>query len=127
MIDEQNSNFDENPEILKHFNLLNELGIFAQIENLKSVNQDKNDLINEAFEIFRKDSVVELVNYITSLLLNKFIPEKMAFVIQKELEPNKAQILCFENMKPVEMSLEIKSLRAYKNYFKYFEACSLWL
>ncbi len=106
-----------NSNILTNYELLSETGLLQYIEVLNHTIVDQNELLNEAVEIFNKKSVVELVNYITTKFLNKFVPETLTFIIQDEVNPDTVNIMKFMNLQPVESKLKIDNFNIYKDFF----------
>lgn len=106
-----------NSTIFENYELLSDSGLLGYIETLNRTIVNKNELLNEAVEIFNKKNVSELVNYITSRFLNKFVPETLTFIIQDEVNADKSVIISFENMKPAKNNIVINDLGVYKDFF----------
>jgi diguanylate cyclase (GGDEF)-like protein len=103
--------------IIKHYDLLKEIGVLDQIQSFNNEIHNLKDLLEESIELFNKHTIIELVNYLTKKMLNKFVPSTLAFFIQKELSPDEPQVICFQNMQEVESSVKIESLKAYRKFF----------
>ncbi len=109
--------FDNQEAVINNFNLLQELGVWDQLDKLNAKITDLEELIEEAGEIFNQQSINELVNNVTSKLQNKFIPSYLAIVIQEQIASDKASIICFQNMKRVDNMIDIESIEPYKHFF----------
>ncbi len=104
--------------LVRHYAFLKEIGIIDRIEELKKSIEYKDELLNEAAEIFNKQSIPELIRYIPLRFLDKFVPGFLLFVTQEELDANHATIQCFKNLKPAESDVTIRSFLPYKQYFR---------
>jgi diguanylate cyclase (GGDEF)-like protein len=118
MMNEKNvSVLKVNPEIVKNYDLLKQIGILDVMLSLEKKNNLSEELLREALVFFNKHTVFDLINYVTQKLLDKFVPLYLAFVIQEEFSPDEARIICFQNMKPIQSIIAVPSLRPYRNYF----------
>ncbi len=106
-----------NPEIVKHYDLLKQIGILDEMLNLEKKNKLLEELLREALVLFNKHSVFELIDYVTQTLLYTIVPSQLAFVIQEEFSPDTARIICFQNLKPIDSIIAIPSLTPYRRYF----------
>jgi len=104
-------------EIVKNYDLLKESGILDQIQFYNKENRNLKDLLEESVELFNQHTIIDLVNYLTKKMLNKFLPSKLAFFIQKELAPDEAQVISFQNMQEVSSEIKIETLKPYRNFF----------
>ena len=108
---------EENPEIIANYDLLEKIGIINRLDSLNSEVRNLEELYLEGLEIFSKNSIPELVEYVTTRLLNKFVPSYLAFVLSDEERSNKPRIFCYKNMKLTENLLSIDSLEPFENFF----------
>lgn len=106
------------PAITTNFDYLQKTGIINIIEELKLEIKNLNEILKIGIEIFNKNSIQELVNYLTTIMLDKFVPTYLAFIIQEEFSPDKAYILCYNNLKPIESIIKIESIKPYKKFFE---------
>ena len=111
---------NDNPEIAKHYDALNKMGLWDYFEKLNMNVKLLEELNKEAAEIFNKRSIMELVDYVTSRLLNKLLPSYMAFVIQEESNGSVPQLICFKNMRLSKKLIDIEALEPYKDFFTEF-------
>ncbi len=107
----------DSPEIVKNFETLNKLGILKYIDSLKMEIKDLDELIVEAEGMFRKHSVKDLITFVIQLLVEKFIPSYLVFIIQDGSKEESPSVLCFHNMKLKENSVSIKSLKPFSDFF----------
>ena len=111
------SDFLDSPEIVKNYNVLKDIGIIDHIKDQQLKINSREALMNQVVEIFDKQTYRELTDYVLSLLVNQFIPCHLNFVFQ-QFEDEDPEILCYENMKPVETNFKINSLKPYSDFFK---------
>jgi diguanylate cyclase (GGDEF)-like protein len=104
-------------EIIKNYDLLKEIGILDHLQAVDNEINSLTDLLEESIELFNKRTIIDLINYLTKKMLNKFVPTDLAFIIQDEFFFNKAKIICFKNMQEVESMISIDSLNEYRKFF----------
>ncbi len=109
--------FMKSPEAIKHYDLLNSLGIFDHLANSKRRIHDLEELLSDAIEIFNQDSGDNLIEYITSNLVDRFVPSFLQFVLKLHGDDQKPRTICYHNLKRVESPAPIHSLEAYNRYF----------
>jgi len=107
----------ENPEIVENYNLLEKIGIINRLDKLNAEIRHLEELYQEGIEIFSKNSIPELVEYVTARLLNKFVPSYLAFILSDEERSDRPRIFCYKNMKLTEDLLAIETLEPYKKFF----------
>ncbi len=112
--------FLENPDIVKNYNLLEKIGIIKYIEIQKSQINSMQELMKQVMEIFDKQSNRELTEYVLSLLVNRFIPSHLTFIFQPFEDDAPLEVLSYEKMKPVIANFRIDSLQPYSDFFKEF-------
>ena len=108
----------ENPLLISNYDLLNKIGILDYIEKLKVDNRDQNELIDEAYNIFLKESVDELVAFIIKCLSEKFIPTDLVFILNEGISVNKLKTYAYHNMNSREVSLNLETLEPYEPFFR---------
>lgn len=108
----------ENPLLISNYDLLSKIGILDYIEKLKVDNRDQNELIDEAYNIFLKESVDELVAFIIKCLSEKFIPTDLVFILNEGISVNKLKTYAYHNMNSKVVNLNIDSLEPYESFFR---------
>jgi len=104
-------------EFIKNYDLLKKMGIWDHLEKFNKEINNLNELLNEALKIFKINSNADLIEYVSKILLNKFVPSYLAFIIQDELFIDRANIICYKNMKLVDSFFDIESIIPYRNFF----------
>lgn len=109
---------DLNPDVLKHFNLLNEIGILDTLDKYKRIIKTQEELLNEtAPEVFNKHTIEDLIDYITVKLLDKFIPSNLVFALRTGVHTDRMQTISYRNLKETECLIEIDTLKPYEDFF----------
>jgi diguanylate cyclase (GGDEF)-like protein len=107
-------NFGNNPKVIESYNLLQEIGVFDEIDRQNSRITALEDLLRQATEIFAKTSVDSLLQYVISCVSDNFIPGTMVFILQDR--SGRVQIHGFKNLKPHEFSLDVESLSSFEDF-----------
>jgi len=108
----------ENPLLIKNYSLLKEIGILDYVEKLKVTNLYREELLKEAYEIFLKESVDELVSFVIKCLSEKFIPTDLVFILNEGISVSRIKIYAYHNMKFNRISLDLESLEPYESFFR---------
>jgi diguanylate cyclase (GGDEF)-like protein len=106
-----------NQDIIKNYDMLKQIGILDEIENFKNENSSLKELLEESIELFNKYTIMDLINYLTKKMLNKFVPSNLAFILQDDLDPDIPNIICFRNMQIIDTPIKIETLKVYRKFF----------
>jgi diguanylate cyclase (GGDEF)-like protein len=119
-------NIESDKEIVAHYDLLKRIGLWNHIENMEYQIESKERLLDEFIELFTQNSVVELINFIVTRMLNKLVPSHLVFVLQEEYSMEKVEVLCFKNLKRIDDTIIIPSLKPYRHFFSLFPHLMMW-
>lgn len=108
----------QTPEILKNYDFLSELGIIDNINYCKRKIHDLEELLSDAIEIFNQENFDQLIDYIISNLVARFIPRYLQFTFKAHGEDDIPNTICYHNLKRVESPVPIKALNPYNSFFK---------
>ncbi len=108
---------NSDPEIIKNYDFLKNLGIFDNLQLLNEEIMSLEELLKKVLELFNIQSVIELVDYVINLIINKFVPSYLTFILQDEIDPDKPNIISYKNMIPFDIKIKIDSLEPYKKFF----------
>ncbi len=117
----------QDPRVIENYDLLKETGILEYNSNIKIENINLKRLIAESYEIFRKESVEELVNYTIKCLSDKFVPSSLIFILNQGIMINKIKSFVYRNLKYIESELNINNLEPYENFFKKYNGTTSYL
>jgi diguanylate cyclase (GGDEF)-like protein len=108
---------NSNPGIITNYDLLKNIGILDEIQFLNDEIVSLEELLKKVYELFSIQSINELFDYVINLMIDKFIPSYIAFIMQDELDSFKTNVICYKNMQPIENIIKIESLEPYKKFF----------
>jgi hypothetical protein len=106
-------NFLENPEILKNYTLLQELGVFRHIDSLKRESRDYEGLLSSASEIFRQTSTDLLLETAVRCISEKFLPSFLVFLWRAHPGRQMLVVKGYRNFKSCDIPLNLDSLAPY--------------
>jgi len=104
------------PEVLSHYDLLDRLGIIEEINRLKTLVVERNDLLGEATVIFTQTEIPEIARTAAGFLLNKFIPRKLSFIYSQDDGPE-VKVLSFRNLKEDPPETHLIDLSPFDGFF----------
>jgi len=84
---------------LDHFNFLDKSGALEALEKLRKENRELDTLITDAACLFALKGVTEMMNFVISRLLDRFIPTRLVFLFESPHDGRLSQF-CFTNLKP---------------------------
>jgi diguanylate cyclase (GGDEF)-like protein len=117
---ELSEEFQNNPEVLLNYELLNRIGVFDTITAYHRSLRSMEELISDAVEIFNRHSVDQLISYITSTLSNRFVPQYLQFVFTTHGHEENLKNVCFHNLKEVESPAPVQSLEVFRRFFSHY-------
>jgi len=117
----------KNPLVIKNYQLLKETGILDYIDTLRVDNRGLENLLTEAYEIFRKESVEELADFVISCLSDKFIPSNLLLILNQGIMVNKIKTVVYKNLKIIDSELKIETLEPYEKFFRKYTGTTSYL
>ncbi len=118
----------KNPLLLKHYNLLNDIGVFDFIDSLKIGQRELIKTIDQAYTITTKRSIDELVLYLVDCLSGKFVPTDLVILLNEGIMVNRLKTITFKNLQPEDIPLDIDTLEPFEAFFrKYTSTTSYYL
>jgi diguanylate cyclase (GGDEF)-like protein len=115
------SHFLDDPErqnkILANYGLLEELGVLKYMDKVAGQLNYRETLLDEAGELFRQQSLEEVIEYLSIKLLAKFVPTYLLFIYEGETGGDKPVIAAFKNMQKVPSPVSIDSFEPYRHFF----------
>lgn len=103
--------------LVSHYDFLSQNGILDYINILKKDIGEQQILIQVLGELLQKESVEDTIDFVIAQLLDRFIPSHMAFILRKNNSNTDAEVLCFNNMKPVDPLFDVPNLEPYNQFF----------
>ena len=109
--------FETNPEIIRHYDLLKKTGVLDHISELNVEIKHLKGLFEEAWEIMNKDSVDEIVDFIVQQIVANFVPSYFTVILQDRSGAKTPKMMCYKNLKPIDTGVTIETLKPFKNFF----------
>ena len=109
--------FETNPEIIRHYDLLKKTGVLDHISELNVEIKHLKGLFEEAWEIMNKDSVDEIVDFIVQQIVADFVPSYFTVILQDRSGAKTPKMMCYKNLKPIDTGVTIETLKPFKNFF----------
>lgn len=110
--------FSERPEVLQNYPLLQNLGVFDHIEDLKYQIRDLEELLQEASGIFSQKTIDGLMDYIVSCISNKFIPTDLTVVLHDR--NTGAKVFSYKNLRKRDTTIVMDSIKPFEDFFLRF-------
>jgi diguanylate cyclase (GGDEF)-like protein len=104
------------PSFLERFNLLQESGTLRALEQLRKENRELDTLITDAACLFAIKGVAEMLDFVISRLLDRFIPARLVFLIESPRGDRLMQY-CYRNLRPSEAEFPEERYGALKRFF----------
>jgi len=112
--------FLQTPKALQNYELLNSLGIIDGLNNYKRKIHDLEELLSDAIEIFNYDNFDQLIDYIISNLVERFVPSFLQFTFKAHGQDDVPNTICYHNMKRIDSPAPIPALSPYNSFFNQY-------
>ena len=120
-------NIARDPRTVENYTFLKDVGILDFVDSQKSEIKDINDLLEEAYVLFQKESIEEIVEYILWRLSDKFIPSSVYIVLNEGIMVDNIKTIAYQGMQAVEKTLDIKSLHPFEEFFRKYTGTTSYL
>lgn len=104
-------------EFLRHYDTLQKTGVLKQLNQQQHRIHELEELLSNAVEIFNQRSPDELVHFLISCIVDKFIPSHLAFFFHDHDADGMIKTLSFDNLRPGEPKVRLESLEEYRPFF----------
>ncbi len=105
-----------NPEILENYTLLENLGVLKEINRLKSLLIERNELLGEAAVLCSQTEIPEIARTCAGFLVNRFIPRQLTFIYSLD-ESAEVRVLSFQNMHESAPDIRLIDLDPFDAFF----------
>ncbi|OJF76228.1 MAG: hypothetical protein BKP49_08800 [Treponema sp. CETP13] len=108
---------DNSTSILAQFNQMQNSGYFKELERLKKENRNYERLFEDVYCLISYTQIDAMFSFIIKRLLDSFIPQFMAFIMQP---PRKTELrqYCYRSMKASNETFSYKTYSILVNYFE---------
>ncbi len=110
--------FLSNPNILEHYSLLESLGIFAHIDDLKRDIRNYESLLSSAAEVFNRTTIDEILETTVRQISDKFLPSFLVFLWRPLQNRPDLLIKGYRNFKIFDFPLKIDTLQPFEDFFQ---------
>ena len=117
----------DEPLSIEQYELLKNLGVIDLVNDMQRHNREQEKLVEQAYEIGRKESVNELVDFVIKCLSDEFIPRDIVFILNQGVLFNRINAIAFRNLKKTESDLDVPSLKPYENFFRKYDGTTSFL
>jgi len=115
---EKENEFFSNPEIVEHYALLQELGVFGYIESLDDEINNYKNLFAGALDIVNRPTISEIMDATVWQISDHFLPSSIVFLWKPLQNREDITVKCYKNYKLVDVSLRVDSIVAFEAFFK---------
>ncbi len=116
-----------NPLLVENYAMFRDVGILDYVDQQKREIKNNQHLLEEAYELFRMESVDKIVDYILWRLSDKFIPSSVYIILNEGIMVDKIKTIAFQSMQTVEKSLPLETLRPFEEFFKKYTGTTSYL
>ncbi|MBU0926621.1 MAG: GGDEF domain-containing protein [Spirochaetes bacterium] len=107
---------DRSADILSQYNKLSQTGAIENLEALRKENRELDRLITDAAALIALPSVPLMLDFVIDKVLERFVPEFLAFVIEPPRGTRLSQF-CYRNLKPSDETIPIECYKRLKDHF----------
>jgi len=112
--------FLSDPKIVKHQDLLRELGVLDFIDNLVNDVRNYETLLTSGLDIFNRTSIIEIMDATVWQISDHLLPSFIAFIWKPIQNRPAITIRAYRNYKPVDMDLKIDNIIPFESFFHKF-------
>jgi len=116
------SDFLQNPEVLKHYSLLQDLGVFRHMDIIKRETRDWEGLLSSASDIFRQTSTDRLLETAVRCISEKFLPSFLVFMWRAHPGRETLVLKGYRNFSACDIPLDIETLAPFEDFFRRYPA-----
>jgi diguanylate cyclase (GGDEF)-like protein len=110
--------FLSNPQIVEHYPLLQEIGVFKHIDALNQELRDYKGLLSGAVDIFHRTTVDEIMDATVWQISDRFLPSFLAFLWKPHQNKEDITIRGYKNYKMVDMAINIENIVPFEAFFQ---------
>jgi len=110
--------FLSNPNILEHYSMLENLGIFSHIDDLKRDIRNYESLLSAAAEVFNQTTIDEILETTVRQISDKFLPSFLVFLWRPLQNRPDLLIKGYRNFKIFDFPLKIDTLQPFEDFFQ---------
>lgn len=105
---------------VQNYDALAQSGVLQKVELQQQKIHNLEQLLSQAVEIFNQQSPEELVQFLTSCIVDRFIPSHLAFYFYDHDAGKSIKTLSFDNLRPASPRVQLESLNEYRDFFDHY-------
>ncbi|AFG36413.1 GGDEF domain-containing protein [Spirochaeta africana] len=102
---------------LREYSALADSGLLGQLQEFQAKAHNYEELISQSLELFTKTSEMDLVGYLASCLVQRFIPSYLAVFLRDESDADNVSSICFQNLRPARCPIALDTIDPFRDFF----------
>lgn len=108
------------PQLLRHYTLLQELGIFKYVDALRREIRDYKSLLAGTSDIFKRTSIDDMIETTIRCITDRFLPSFLVFLWRPRSGHDDLVIKSYRNLKQVESGIKLDSIAPFEPFFRQY-------
>jgi diguanylate cyclase (GGDEF)-like protein len=104
-------------KVLEHYSLLQEMGVFHEIDDLKKEIRDYKQLVQGAYEIFNRQSIDDILDATVHFFSDRFLPTFIMFMWRPRRNLNDITVRGFQSSRQMECKWKVPTLAPFEAAF----------
>jgi diguanylate cyclase (GGDEF)-like protein len=114
---EVSDEFYSDPKIIGHYSLLEEIGVFRQVEGLKKEIRRYHDLVSAGLDIINRTSLDAIMDAAVFRISDHFLPSFITFLWKPIQTRDEITIKSYQNYRPADMGIRLHSIVPFEAFF----------
>ncbi|MDR1972561.1 MAG: GGDEF domain-containing protein [Treponema sp.] len=115
---ETSDEFYSDPKILEHYALLQEIGVFRQINSLNKEIRNYRDLVSGGLDIINRTSLDAIMDAAVYRISDHFLPSFIAFLWKPIQNRDEITIKSYQNYRPTDLGIRLHSIAPFEAFFR---------
>jgi diguanylate cyclase (GGDEF)-like protein len=115
---EVSDEFYSDPKIIEHYVLLQEIGVFRQVETLKKEIRSYRDLVSAGLDIINRTSLDAIMDAAVFRISDHFLPSFIAFLWKPIQTRDEITIKSYQNYRPADLGIRLHSIAPFESFFR---------
>jgi diguanylate cyclase (GGDEF)-like protein len=117
----ENGNLDKfysDPKIIEHYDLLQEIGVFDQLNNLKKEILSYRDLVSAGLDIINRTSLDSIMDAAVFRISDHFLPSFITFLWKPIQTREEITIKSYQNYRPADLGIRLHRIASFEPFFR---------
>ena len=115
---ETEKEFLSHPEFVKHYTLLQDIGVIEYIDSLDREIRNYKKLFAGALDIFNRITISEIMDVAVRHISDRFLPSFIVFIWKPLQNREDITIKSYKNYKPVELNIQMEGIKVFEPLFQ---------